>query len=202
MMIQRLHELQTEEAKSRFTPAKNLPQDSQDKTTQTSNTSTDQQDEGEEGERKERDGESSRPNSSSKPLSRLCSAQKNGAGAGCSSTRLLPDFVYQASSDPASRETEDRQGGRGGGGGKRRAVRENGKKAKQKLNFTSCRSEEEEVERHDTSSTSWSEMSSMVIGSDYRLEPLSPAMEQRLILQYLTPLGDYQEVNCLFMEPK
>uniref|UniRef100_A0A4W6BZ56 DDB1- and CUL4-associated factor 1 n=1 Tax=Lates calcarifer TaxID=8187 RepID=A0A4W6BZ56_LATCA len=49
-------------------------------------------------------------------------------------------------------------------------------------------------------SSSWSEMSSMVIGSDYRLSPLSPAMEQRLILQYLTPLGDYQELLAVFMQ--
>uniref|UniRef100_A0A4W6BU36 DDB1- and CUL4-associated factor 1 n=1 Tax=Lates calcarifer TaxID=8187 RepID=A0A4W6BU36_LATCA len=51
-----------------------------------------------------------------------------------------------------------------------------------------------------TNSSSWSEMSSMVIGSDYRLSPLSPAMEQRLILQYLTPLGDYQELLAVFMQ--
>ncbi len=222
-MIQRLHELQTEEAKSHFSPSKtpqNLPQDSQVETTQTSSISTDQQDkmEGEdvreEEERKERDGESSRPvpKAHSKHLSQLTSALKNGgcsSSSGSSSTRLLPDFVYQASPDPASRETEDRQGGRE----KRRAVKENGRKAKQKLNLTSssCRTEEEE--RNDSSDqpaniTSWSEMSSMVIGSDYHLSPLSPAMEQRLILQYLTPLGDYQEVrlqtnhSLLFMDPK
>uniref|UniRef100_A0A7N6F837 DDB1- and CUL4-associated factor 1 n=1 Tax=Anabas testudineus TaxID=64144 RepID=A0A7N6F837_ANATE len=120
------------------------------------------------------------------------------------STRLIPDFVYQASMDPSSRDTEDRQGERGGG--KRRMVKENGRKAKQKLHFisTSCRAEEE-VERNDSSeqpthSTSWSEVSSMVIGSDYRLSPLSSAMEQRLILQYLTPLGDYQELLAVFMQ--
>ncbi|XP_070787087.1 DDB1- and CUL4-associated factor 1-like [Enoplosus armatus] len=222
IMIQRLHELQTEEAKSHFSPTKvpqNLPQDSQVEANQTSSISTDHQDKteggdvGEEEERKDRDGESSRPMSKakSKPLSLLSSALKNGgcsssssSSSGSSSTRLLPDFVYQASPDPASRETEDRQGGRGGG--KRRAVKENGRKAKQKLNFTSssCRTEEE-GERNDSSdqpanSTSWSEVSSMVIGSDYRLSPLSPAMEQRLILQYLTPLGDYQELLAVFMQ--
>ncbi|XP_049442114.1 DDB1- and CUL4-associated factor 1-like isoform X1 [Epinephelus fuscoguttatus] len=217
IMIQRLHELQTAEAKCHYSPAKtpqNLPQDSQVEATQTSSISTDQQDKtegedvGEEGERKERDGESSRSVSkaTSKPLSLLCSAQKN-SGSSSSSTRLLPDFVYQARPDSASRETDDRQGGRGGQGGRRRAVKENGRKAKQKLNFTSSsgKTEEEEVERNDSSeqpasSTSWSEMSSMVIGSDYSLSPLSPAMEQRLILQYLTPLGDYQELLAVFMQ--
>lgn len=84
---------------------------------------------------------------------------------------------------------------------KRRAVKENGRKAKQKINFTSSSGKtEDEGERGDASeqpanSTSWSEMSSMVIGSDYSLSPLSLAMEQRLILQYLTPLGDYQDVR-------
>ncbi|XP_031159460.1 DDB1- and CUL4-associated factor 1-like isoform X2 [Sander lucioperca] len=208
IMIQRLHELQTEEAKSRFSPAttpKNL---------KTSSVPTDQRDktEGddageEERERKERDGESSRPalKANSKPLSLLSSTQKNGGGG--SSTRLLPDFVYQASPDAATaaaREAEDRQGGRGR---KRRAVTENGRKAKQKLNFastSSCRAEDEaEASDHSdqpANSASWSEVSAMVIGSDYRLSPLSPAMEQRLILQYLTPLGDLQELLAIFMQ--
>ncbi|KAJ4927175.1 hypothetical protein JOQ06_014911 [Pogonophryne albipinna] len=34
----------------------------------------------------------------------------------------------------------------------------------------------------------------------YRLSPLSAATEQRLILQYLTPLGDYQELLAVFMQ--
>lgn len=83
-------------------------------------------------------------------------------------------------------------------------VRETGRKAKQKLNYVS--SEPEEVEQrgeeaeHSTNGTSWSEMSSMVIGSEYCLSPLTPAMEQRLILQYLTPLGDIQELLAIFMQ--
>lgn len=203
-MIRRLYELQTEEAKSHFSPTKtaqNLPQDSQVETTQTSSVSADQQDKTE-GEDVGEEGSRPVSKASSKPLSQLGSALKNGGCGGSSSARLLPDFVYQASPNSAFRETEDRQGGGGGGGGgKRRAVKENGRKVKQKLPFTSSSHRtEEEVERNDSSdqpasSTSWSEMSSMVIGSDYRLSPLSPAMEQRLILQYLTPLGDYQEVR-------
>lgn len=223
-MIKRLHELQTEEAKSSPKAPQDLPQDSHVESAQNSRTSAEQPDkiEGEivgdkEEERKEREGESSRPVSkaSSKPLSLLGSAQKNGgcssSSGGSSLTRLLPDFVYQASMDLSSREMEDRQGSRGGGG-KRLAIKENGRKAKQKLNFTSSsRKTEEEVERNysseqPTNSSSWSEVSSMVIGSDYRLSPLSSAMEQRLILQYLTPLGDYQEVRTatrpqLVLEP-
>uniref|UniRef100_A0A3Q3JWF1 DDB1- and CUL4-associated factor 1 n=1 Tax=Monopterus albus TaxID=43700 RepID=A0A3Q3JWF1_MONAL len=209
ILIGRLHELQTEEAKNHLSPTKtsqNLPQDSQVKAIQTSSTSTDQQDQTED-ERNKRGGESSRPvsKSSSKPLSLLGSAQKKGGCSnnrgGSSSARLLPHYVYQVRSDPGSRETEDRQGGRGGV----RAVKENGRKAKQKLNFTSssCRTEKE-LERSDCSeqlpSNSWSAMSPMVIGSDYCLSPLSPAMEQRLILQYLTPLGDYQELLAVFMQ--
>lgn len=217
-MIQRLRELQTEEAKSHFSSAKtpqNLPQDSQVEAAQTSSISADQREKmkgGHVGE--EEDSSCSGSKASSKLLSQLGSAQKTGGCGGSSgsgSTRLLPGFVYQASPDPASRETEDRQGGRGGGG-KRRAVKENGRKAKQKLNFTSSCRTEEEAERNDSSEqpaniSTWSEMSSMVIGSDYRLSPLSTAMEQRLILQYLTPLGDYQEVrlptnpSLLLMDP-
>lgn len=187
IMIRRLHELQSKEAKT--------PRD----LTQVSPVSGMEGVEsgGEEGEV----SGSSRTGSKVKPPP--CPAQKNG------STRLLPDFVFQARS---SRETEDRQEGRGGG--RRRAVMEYGRKAKQKLKYSSssCRKgeeeeekreeeEEEEGERCDSSdfpagsSGSWSEMSSMVIGSDYCLSPLSPPTEQRLILQYLTPLGEYQEVK-------
>uniref|UniRef100_A0A8C6L7V0 DDB1- and CUL4-associated factor 1 n=1 Tax=Nothobranchius furzeri TaxID=105023 RepID=A0A8C6L7V0_NOTFU len=121
------------------------------------------------------------------------------------STRLLPDLVYQASPDTASREMENADGGEEGGGVKKR----NGRKAKQKLDLTSSskRSEQEEEEagmvgtsEQQTNSSSWSEMSLMLIGSDYCLSPLSPAMEQRLILQYLAPLGDYQELLAVFMK--
>uniref|UniRef100_A0A3Q1G538 DDB1- and CUL4-associated factor 1 n=1 Tax=Acanthochromis polyacanthus TaxID=80966 RepID=A0A3Q1G538_9TELE len=87
------------------------------------------------------------------------------------STRLLPDFTYQ-----------------------RRRTEENGRKAQQKLNPASSGTEEA------GGCSSWSQMSSVVIGSDYSLEPLSPAMEQRLVLQYLTPLGDYQELLAVFMQ--
>lgn len=212
-MIQRLHELQRENDKSHLS---RLPQDSQAETTQTSSISTPQlekrerehrdrrEEEEEEEERKQKTGESSKSALKfCKPSSHLGSVLKNSGyspqNSGPSSARLLPDFVYQASHESASRESEDRQGG---GGGRSRAVKENGRKAKQKLNFastSSCRTEEE-VERNDssdqsTSTASWSEMSSILIGSDYCLSPLSPAMEQRLILQYLTPLGDFQEVS-------
>ncbi|CAK6976031.1 DDB1- and CUL4-associated factor 1-like [Scomber scombrus] len=214
IMIQRLLELQSEGSQSQSGPTEppqNLPQDSQVEGTRTSNTSTDQQEkteedveEEEEEGRREKAGESSRKASKSsfKPSSLLGSVQKNGCSSGGGSARLIPDFVYQASPDI----------GGGGGGGKRKAVKENGRKAKQKLNFTSssCRTEDEEEEEEEVqksevtsqqaNSTSWSEMSSMVIGSDYRLLPLSPAMEQRLILQYLTPLGDYQELLAVFMQ--
>uniref|UniRef100_A0AAX7SNG4 DDB1- and CUL4-associated factor 1 n=1 Tax=Astatotilapia calliptera TaxID=8154 RepID=A0AAX7SNG4_ASTCA len=94
----------------------------------------------------------------------------------------------------------------GGGGGKKWAIKENERKAKQKLNITnsSDRSGEDaertEASEQPASTSSWSEMSSVMIGTDFRLSPLSPAMEQRLILQYLTPLGDYQELLAVFMQ--
>ncbi|KAF0034720.1 hypothetical protein F2P81_012478 [Scophthalmus maximus] len=214
VMIQRLHELQAEEAKNHLSPAtsQNLPQDSQVEATRTSTISTNQRDKTE-GEDVGEDGhgENGRPVSKacSKPLSLLGSAQKNGvsssssssSSSGSSSNRPPPDSVYQASGDAASRETEDRRGGL-----KRRAVKENGRKAKQKINFPSSSSygADEDLDRTRTSdqptSSSWSEMSSMVIGSEYCLSPLSPAMEQRLILQYLTPLGEYQELLAIFMQ--
>lgn len=86
------------------------------------------------------------------------------------------------------------------------AVKENGRKAKQKLNHISTEPKHEEHRaaeaEHSTNGTSWSEMSSVVIGSEYSLSPLTAAMEQRLILQYLSPLGDIQELLSVFMQMK
>lgn len=174
-MIRRLHELQAE-------VAQNLPQDSQGQTTQTSGASAGLEDKTEGGMEELGNSSRSPPKATSKPPSQLGSALKNG---GSGSSRLLPDFIYQASPD----------------GGKKRAAKDNGTKAKQKLHLSTASSSQGAAQETETSSdqpagnSSWSEMSSMVIGSDYHLAPLSPAMEQRLILQYLTPLGDYQEVR-------
>uniref|UniRef100_A0A673ZMZ1 DDB1- and CUL4-associated factor 1 n=1 Tax=Salmo trutta TaxID=8032 RepID=A0A673ZMZ1_SALTR len=75
--------------------------------------------------------------------------------------------------------------------------RENGRKVKQKLNFSLP---EPERNFSELSNSSWSEMSPWVIGNNYHLYPLTPEMEQRLILQYLTPLGEYQELLAVFMQ--
>uniref|UniRef100_A0A4W5Q9W2 DDB1- and CUL4-associated factor 1 n=1 Tax=Hucho hucho TaxID=62062 RepID=A0A4W5Q9W2_9TELE len=77
------------------------------------------------------------------------------------------------------------------------AERENGRKVKQKLNFSLP---EPERNFSELSNSSWSEMSPWVIGNNYHLYPLTPEMEQRLILQYLTPLGEYQELLAVFMQ--
>ncbi|XP_030424196.1 DDB1- and CUL4-associated factor 1 isoform X3 [Gopherus evgoodei] len=75
--------------------------------------------------------------------------------------------------------------------------RDSFRKAKQKLGFSSSEPERMFVE---LSNSSWSEMSPWVIGTNYTLYPLTPAIEQRLILQYLTPLGEYQELLPIFMQ--
>ncbi|XP_050398769.1 DDB1- and CUL4-associated factor 1 [Patella vulgata] len=43
------------------------------------------------------------------------------------------------------------------------------------------------------SNSSWLEMEHFIIGS-YSMEPLSVTMKQRIILQYLTPMGEYQDL--------
>lgn len=80
---------------------------------------------------------------------------------------------------------------------KRRAERDIGRLSKQRLSFPSP-----ELERNfsELSNSSWSEMSPWVIGNTYHLYPLTPEIEQRLILQYLTPLGEYQELLAVFMQ--
>ncbi|KAM9474878.1 DDB1- and CUL4-associated factor 1 isoform 2-T2 [Clarias gariepinus] len=80
---------------------------------------------------------------------------------------------------------------------RKRMERENGRKAKQKLNFTLP---DPERSFSELSNSSWSEMSPWVIGNNYHLYPLTPGIEQRLILQYLTPLGEYQELLAVFMQ--
>ncbi|GFN76202.1 transcription elongation factor spt6 [Plakobranchus ocellatus] len=49
------------------------------------------------------------------------------------------------------------------------------------------------------SNSSWAELQPLVIGS-YSLHPLTNSMKQRLILQYLTPLGDYHELLSPILE--
>uniref|UniRef100_UPI002952E99F DDB1- and CUL4-associated factor 1-like n=1 Tax=Panthera onca TaxID=9690 RepID=UPI002952E99F len=75
--------------------------------------------------------------------------------------------------------------------------RESFRKAKQKLGFSASDPDRMFVE---LSNSSWSEMSPWVIGTNYTLYPMTPAIEQRLILQYLTPLGEYQELLPIFMQ--
>ncbi|XP_034143285.1 DDB1- and CUL4-associated factor 1 isoform X2 [Esox lucius] len=196
-----------------------------------------------------------------KPSFHLGKAQKT---RGCVSVKPVPDPLYQPATCPTpglqvSLGEPDTRGQESGGAlGKRRAAtaRECGRKAKQKLHFTSASSADPEsgsssstgidpstnsstgidlstnsstgidpstnsstgidpstnsstgIDPSTNSSTgidpstnsSWSEMSSWVIGTNYSLYPLTPAMEQRLILQYLTPLGDYQELLAVFMQ--
>ncbi|KAM4721194.1 DDB1- and CUL4-associated factor 1 [Rhinophrynus dorsalis] len=69
------------------------------------------------------------------------------------------------------------------------------RKVKHKLNFS-----EPDRAPSELSNSSWSEMSLWVVGTNYNLFPLTPAIEQRLILQYLTPLGEYQELLPIFMQ--
>ncbi|XP_056279423.1 DDB1- and CUL4-associated factor 1-like isoform X1 [Pseudoliparis swirei] len=93
------------------------------------------------------------------------------------------------------------QGAPDGGGGssylKRKAERESGRTLKQKLNFSLP---DPDRNFSELSNSSWSETSPWVIGNNYHLFPLTPEIEQRLILQYLTPLGEYQELLAVFMQ--
>ncbi|XP_071500880.1 DDB1- and CUL4-associated factor 1-like [Diadema antillarum] len=51
----------------------------------------------------------------------------------------------------------------------------------------------------ELSNSSWAEMSQYIIGS-HCMWPLTPIMQQRFILQYLTPLGEYQELLGAMIE--
>ncbi|XP_059924619.1 DDB1- and CUL4-associated factor 1-like [Gadus macrocephalus] len=192
LMIQRLRELRTQEAGSDgHDDAPQIPPH-QDASSSGAGpvTQEEEEDEGEEEEEEE---------TPCKRLFVLGSAQKTAGGGGGVPVRLLPDPVFQASPEPGLREAGVR--GVGGAGLKRKAGREGGKKAKQKLNFPSLEAEQrKDPGGQPTNSGSWAEQCSMVIGTNYRLSPLTPAMEQRLILQYLMPLGDYQELLAVFVQ--
>lgn len=207
--MNRLRELQTSEAISYVPPTQtgqDRPEDPQDEAAGASSVSPKQQNKrkpaaGEEEERRENYEESSGSASQVRHRPPPGSAQTND---GCSSSSTPPLQDSPRPGRPESSKEMEATQGEGVGRAKKRAVKENGRKAKQKLNFTvSCRSEEDrdkeaggaETSDPPPSCSSWSEMSSMLIGSDYCLSPLSPPMEQRLTLQYLTALGEHQEVR-------
>ena len=192
-MIQRLRELRSQGVGSdRHDDAPQIPPHQDAPSSSGAGHVTQEDEEEDEGEEEEEE-EGETP---SKRLFLLSSAQKTAGGAGAVPVRLLPDPVFQASPEPGLREAGAR--GVGGAGLKRKAGREGGKKAKQKLNFQSLGAEQrKDPGSQPASSSSWAEQSSMVIGTNYRLSPLTTAMEQRLILQYLMPLGDYQEVRLI-----
>lgn len=53
----------------------------------------------------------------------------------------------------------------------------------------------------ECSNSSWAELEPYMIGT-FCMYPLTPEMKQRFILQYLTPMGDYQELLCHVFENK
>ncbi|KAK6318699.1 hypothetical protein J4Q44_G00099100 [Coregonus suidteri] len=238
LMLMRLRELQDEESKSRqalkrpspkktFQALQSVAEEPTDRdpneeesSTPQQNTATDNEEEEEEEEEEERKDKKERGRETTcsssraalsrpKPSFHLGKAQKTSS---CVSVKPIQDALYQPGPCPDTSLGGPETRGQESGGGlwrKRTAtVRENGRKAKQKLHFAAS-STDPERERgrglscstgSDQSNSSWSEMSSWVIGDNYRLYPLTPAIEQRLILQYLTPLGDYQELLAVFMQ--
>ena len=51
----------------------------------------------------------------------------------------------------------------------------------------------------ECSNSSWADVEPFMIGS-VQMKPLNKEMKQRFILQYLTPMGDYQELLCHVFE--
>ncbi|KAM7301190.1 DDB1 and CUL4-associated factor 1 isoform X3 [Ixodes scapularis] len=54
---------------------------------------------------------------------------------------------------------------------------------------------------NECSNSSWAELEPLMIGS-HQVYPLTAGMQQRLILQYLTPLGEYQELLGAVLEAR
>lgn len=127
------------------------------------------------------------PAESDEPSLQLGFTRKAGSRAH-PSVKPASEPLYQAV--PETGEPDRRR--EVGSQAQKRVEGENSRAARQKLRLAPPDLERAACE---LSNSSWSEMSPWVIGTKYRLEPLTPAMEQRLILQYLTPLGEYQEVG-------
>ena len=51
----------------------------------------------------------------------------------------------------------------------------------------------------ECSNSSWAEVEPYMIGCS-KVHPLTEEMKQRFVLQYLTPMGDYQEMLCFVFE--
>ncbi|KAJ8388114.1 hypothetical protein AAFF_G00147320 [Aldrovandia affinis] len=119
-----------------------------------------------------------------------------GAGLGHDKDQSGPSFhpcPSHRASDLAGvleEEEEEEEEGLSGAGGRRTGAGPNRSSASLRLRRSFS----------ELSNSSWSEMSSWFIGSKYHLYPVTPALEQRIILQYLTPLGEYQELLAVFMQ--
>ncbi|KAG7250842.1 hypothetical protein CRUP_022160, partial [Coryphaenoides rupestris] len=174
LMIQRLREFRSQEVGSgRHDDPLQIPPH-QEASSSSCPVTQEQQQQQEEDEGEEEEEEEETP---SKRLFLLGSAQKTaggvsggaGGGGGAVPVRLLPDPVFQASPEPGLREAGGRTAA-GGGGVKRKAGREGGRKAKQKLNFRSSSSPSGAEQRRDpggqpANSGSWAEQSSMYLAS-------------------------------------
>ncbi|KAL4655686.1 protein VPRBP-like [Arapaima gigas] len=145
--------------------------------------------EGEVGEeQQEQKGNISEASQEDEPLFQASCTHK-AIGRAHASVKPASEPLYQTEQPDRWRDTA--------GQGQSRMERENGTKAKQRLHFLLP---EPERSFSELSNSSWTEMSPWVIGKNYHLYPLTPAIEQRLILQYLTPLGEYQELLAVFMQ--
>ncbi|KAJ8400883.1 hypothetical protein AAFF_G00392370 [Aldrovandia affinis] len=146
---------------------------------------------------REEENEPTKPSlgAETEPSFNLSPGHKVG-GCAVSSIKPAVETVYQTApaQGPGHRDLKWEGGAQSW---KKMGDRESGRKAKQKLNFSLP---EPERSFSELSNSSWSEMSPWVIGNNYHLYPLTPAIEQRLILQYLTPLGEYQELLAVFMQ--
>ncbi|ELU17976.1 hypothetical protein CAPTEDRAFT_202659, partial [Capitella teleta] len=72
----------------------------------------------------------------------------------------------------------------------------NGTDQPQKVSKLRNKSDEQELKVNqfgECSNSSWADQQQYVIGK-YQMWPMSEEMQQRLILQYLTPMGEYQEM--------
>ncbi|XP_055016136.1 DDB1- and CUL4-associated factor 1-like isoform X2 [Boleophthalmus pectinirostris] len=191
LVLSRLRELQKEEANSQPAQSSDLPQDSPTEDPQTSGQTP-----------------SLKEESNGKSKTTFSSPQKNTNGGGSSSSsssgvnncamskQLFPNSANETSPDNLDVPSTGRKRKYENGNEKGKLIRKSNDKSSEPEEETETREEAGPA----TNGASWSEMSSMVIGSEYSLSPLTPAMEQRLILQYLTPLGDYQELLAIFMQ--
>lgn len=104
------------------------------------------------------------------------------------------DSTNETNALTAKARTKRKHSSKGKSRGSKSNSSKQGKSLKSKRSSNVVLSSDMDGVGPETSNSSWAEMSHYMFGT-FCMYPLTSAMQQRFILQYLAPLGEYQEVR-------